>query len=82
MIQLTTQLDRELPGVGAGIAGLFDTGIGRPVIGRIHRSDASGKLGTNEVGVDFFADDGLRLEHPRAERLVEVVAAAAVAVDA
>ncbi|MFC9769475.1 hypothetical protein [Rhodococcus jostii] len=73
MIQLTTQLDRTFPGVGTVISDLFGTGIGRLVIAEFTDPTHLTKLGTKGV-IAFAADHGLRLEHPRAERLVAAAA--------
>lgn len=73
MIQLTTQLDRAFPGVGTVISDLFGTGIGRLVIAEFTDPTHLTKLGTKGL-IAFAADHGLRLEHPRAERLVAAAA--------
>lgn len=73
MIQLTAQLDRAFPGVGTVISDLFGTGIGRLVIAEFTDPSRLAKLGTAGL-IAFAADHGLRLEHPRAERLVAVAA--------
>ncbi|MFC9550368.1 hypothetical protein ACFTWF_05905 [Rhodococcus sp. NPDC056960] len=73
MIQLTTQLDRAFPGVGTVISDLFGTGIGPLVIAEFTDPTHLTKLGTKGL-IAFAADHGLRLEHPRAERLVAAAA--------
>lgn len=69
MIQLTTQLDRAFPGVGTVVSDLFGTGIGRLVIAKFTDPTRLADLGVDGL-IAFAAEHGLRVEHPRAERLV------------